>query len=492
MRGAFWRQKCPLTIPLSQVRYSDMTPRASANTTYLIDGFRSLREFAIELHPGLNALVGPNGSGKTNFLDFLGFIDAALHSGATHAISHAGGIARVFSQENTTRHSAHLKAVITGLADLRDTNASDPILPYFYYEYEIEIRFSREQSSIYISNELLRFKKLHSLSTDPTAAKHSGKIEVRRRSASPDIRPSWQIGSRTFSEKSRNPLTVLDREFLGRNGKVRDRLENIIVAPDQSFLSIGTRYNFAALEAVRSAITRGRSFNLLPEKSRTPDDISRQPGIDRDGTGLTATLHALQSLRRSPKRVPRLRLARRSTMEEIVEWTKIVFPQLREISVSQDPHTGKYLANLVIGENPSLRLPMTAASDGTLKWLSLVCLILAIGGVYSIEEPENFLHPKMQQYLVEIIRESISESGAAAYFLFSTHSETLINFVHPSELIIFDYRDNRTTCSRIVDPERIMQEINRTGFGLGYYYASNALPTHSSLGRRDHGEEVYQ
>lgn len=469
-----------------------MSEKPSATTTYWIDGFRSLRDFSIDLNPGLNALVGPNGSGKTNFLDFLGFMDSALHSGATHAISQAGGLARVFSQENTTRHSAHLKARVSGLADLRDTMVTDCQFPYFEYDYEIEIRFSREQSAVFVSHEVLRIRKLHALSSDPASSKMSGKIEVKRRSSSPNVRPNWNIGARTFLEKPRNPMTVLERDYYQKAGSsIESRLENIVVAPDQSILSSGSRYNFAALEAVRSAITRGRSFNLQPEKSRVPDDVSRQPGIARDGTGLTATLHSLQSLKRpSLRRIPRLRLANRHTLDEVVEWTKLVFPELREITVSQDPHTGKFLAHLVIGNEPTLKLALTAASDGTLKWLSLVILILAVGGVYSIEEPENFLHPKMQQYLVEIIRESMSAERASAYFIFSTHSETLVNFVDPAELIIFEFCDNRTICSRIVEPERIMHEINRTGFGLGYYYASNALPTHSSHGRGDHGEEV--
>lgn len=471
-----------------------MGERPSGSTSYWIDGFRSLRDFSIDLHPGLNVLVGPNGSGKTNFLDFLGFMDAALHSGATNAIAQAGGLARVFSQENSTRHSAFLKAKVTGLADLRDTMIADAELPYFSYEYEIEVRFSREQSSVYVSHELLRIRKLHAISADPSANTLAGEIEVKRRSSAPNIRPTWKIGARTYLENTRNPMMSLERDYYQTHkNSIRDRLDGIFVSPDQSILSAGSRYNFAALEAVRAAITRGRSFNLQPDRSRTPDDVSRQPGIDRDGTGLTSTLHALQSLRRSAvRRTPRLRLANRSTLEEIVEWTKLVFPQLREITTSQDPHTGKYLVNLIIGDDQALKLPLTAASDGTLKWLSLVILILAVGGVYSVEEPENFLHPKMQQYLVQIIRESLSNDRAVAYFIFSTHSESLINYVAPSELVLFEFDHNRTFSARIADPDRIMQEINKTGFGLGYYYASNSLPAYSRHGRGDDGAEVRQ
>ena len=36
-----------------------------------LKGYKSIRDLAIDLLPGLNIIIGPNGSGKTNFLTFL-------------------------------------------------------------------------------------------------------------------------------------------------------------------------------------------------------------------------------------------------------------------------------------------------------------------------------------------------------------------------------------------------------------------------------------
>jgi AAA15 family ATPase/GTPase len=36
-----------------------------------LKGYKSIRDMSIDLLPGLNIIIGPNGSGKTNFLDFL-------------------------------------------------------------------------------------------------------------------------------------------------------------------------------------------------------------------------------------------------------------------------------------------------------------------------------------------------------------------------------------------------------------------------------------
>ena len=57
----------------------------------------------------------------------------------------------------------------------------------------------------------------------------------------------------------------------------------------------------------------------------------------------------------------------------------------------------------------------------------------------------------------------------------TTHSETLLNHCRPEELIIISMSDGKTVAKRYSQPSEISEEIRRTGFGLGYYYTSNAL-----------------
>jgi predicted ATPase len=173
-------------------------------------------------------------------------------------------------------------------------------------------------------------------------------------------------------------------------------------------------------------------------------------------------------------RYSRARRINPETLDMVVMWTQLVFPDLKAIQVTQDPHTGKFLGNFIISAN-DLKIPLQAASDGTLKWLAFVSLLTTSGGTYSFEEPENFLHPKMQQFIVSLIRDSLKEDNNGEYFILSTHSETLINQCAPKELILFSFNNGATSCKRLDSPEAVTQEINKTGFGLGYYYANNAV-----------------
>jgi AAA15 family ATPase/GTPase len=67
-------------------------------TNIEVDGFRSLSGFSLKLMPGLNILVGPNGSGKTNIITFFEFLSNVIGHGASEAVNILGGAGSVFGK----------------------------------------------------------------------------------------------------------------------------------------------------------------------------------------------------------------------------------------------------------------------------------------------------------------------------------------------------------------------------------------------------------
>ena len=444
--------------------------------TFRISGFRSLTNFEIGLRSGLNVLVGPNGSGKTNFIDFLDLIDDLVRFGASSAVSRAGGVSRVFSVEQSKSKTPVVTANIRGVAEVNDSSRGELNMKFFNFEYDIELKFSKFHSAIYISKEELKLKKLRSEDENEIADQSIGTISVQRRTPEETFPPKFKVSSRLYAKNNRNPMTIIPS--YSPNKTPKDFLEKFdvrSVPPDESFLS--SRLMVPCFDSVRYALTRGRSFNVSPALARQPDELTRDAIINRDGSGLSATLYHLQMARKSrnARRSMRQRRLPREGLDTIIEWTKLVFPSLEDIEVLSDPHSGKYLVYLIVSAQERLRISLQSASDGTIKWLSLVSSLITPSFINSIEEPENFLHPRMQEFLVHIIRDSLSIRRESSYFLISTHSETLINKCTPEELTLFDFENNKTSCRRIKNVEKVQEEINKTGFGLGYYYAANVL-----------------
>lgn len=302
-----------------------------------------------------------------------------------------------------------------------------------------------------------------------------GTISLSRRGPSEDGQISYDLGPRLLINHARNPFSVSRLTSRTRTpAEMLDRIDPLTLQVDESILAF--RSQIPALDAVRHALTRGRSLNISPSDAKTPDELLRRPGILPDGSGLTTTLHALQALRRGDVARTGTPFVKgdSETLDQVVEWTKLVLPFLKDIQTVQDVHTGTYIGYLSMEAEKPLRIPLQAASDGTVKWLSIVCYILTSSTFFTLEEPENFLHPKMQEFLISLIRDNIDEDRYGS-ILISTHSETLINYCRPDELLIFSFDNNRTECSRIRNPEKVAEQINKTGFGLGYYYASNAI-----------------
>jgi hypothetical protein len=81
----------------------------------------------------------------------------------------------------------------------------------------------------------------------------------------------------------------------------------------------------------------------------------------------------------------------------------------------------------------------------------------------------------MQRFLVELVRETMEQDNLPGHFILSTHSETIINQCKPEELILFSFEDGRSIARRLENPKSVEEQVNETGFGLGYYYAANAV-----------------
>jgi predicted ATPase len=82
-------------------------------------------------------------------------------------------------------------------------------------------------------------------------------------------------------------------------------------------------------------------------------------------------------------------------------------------------------------------------SEGTLRFLWLVTLLqsAALPQVTLLDEPEVSLHPQLLSLFAELLREASQRSQ----ILVATHSDRLVRFLKPKEVLVADLTENGLT-----------------------------------------------
>lgn len=86
---------------------------------------------------------------------------------------------------------------------------------------------------------------------------------------------------------------------------------------------------------------------------------------------------------------------------------------------------------------------MHQLSEGTLRFLWLITLLQSrdLTAVTLIDEPEVSLHPELLQMLADAMR----EASQRTQLIVATHSDRLIRFLEPKEVLVCDAEDGLTT-----------------------------------------------
>lgn len=428
-----------------------------------VDGFRSLKEFKLGLNPGLNVLVGPNGSGKTNIFRFFEFLSNITDHKILDAVGHSGGANAIFDRAEAATDFQKIHISLKGSTEINtETPRGQTRKREVKYFYSFVITFDK-------SNSIIKYDK-----QDLILESKSEKVTARE-----NLRITYRDGE----IKQLDAEDVEDYFYLGLSA---DQLKEFIrsnshIYKENSLIKFIGQFS-PLVRAIVSDINPGKAYNINPESIRKVEDISKEPAIKPDGSGLAATLSYLEMISKDSAKGNEL-LFYQDRFEryqeyfygQIIDLVSIVNDDIINLIPKNDLVENRVnIIAIIRGHDRDIEIPLKYLSDGTLKWISIVTAIITSSSIFSIEEPENFLHPKMQKEIINIIRENIG-SRKNAFALLTTHSETLINCLLPEEILLTRYKNGYTSASRISNPRLITEEINKTGFGLGWYYNADIL-----------------
>ncbi|HET6385713.1 MAG TPA: AAA family ATPase, partial [Armatimonadota bacterium] len=86
---------------------------------------------------------------------------------------------------------------------------------------------------------------------------------------------------------------------------------------------------------------------------------------------------------------------------------------------------------------------MNELSEGTLRFLWLLALLQSpsLPTVVMIDEPEVSLHPELLSQLADVMR----EASVRTQLMVATHSDRLIRFLEPKEVMVMDSTEDGLT-----------------------------------------------
>src|ERR1700751_729018 len=115
-----------------------------------VSGFKSLDDFELKFNQGLNVIVGPNGSGKTNIINFIEFISFLSRDSLLEAVARSGGAGRIFRRNQFGSLTKKIAFVIRGDGEVPELRR-DQRRTFAAYEFGADIELSENNSAIYFS-----------------------------------------------------------------------------------------------------------------------------------------------------------------------------------------------------------------------------------------------------------------------------------------------------------------------------------------------------
>jgi predicted ATPase len=132
-----------------------------------------------------------------------------------------------------------------------------------------------------------------------------------------------------------------------------------------------------------------------------------------------------------------LRESDRNRFEAIIDSLQAAFPDFEELSFP--PVAAGMLTMTWKDRNFSRPIYVHELSEGILRFLWLVSLLQSpsLSTVTMIDEPEVSMHPQLLSLLADLMR----ETSRRTQLIIATHSERLIRFLQPGEVVVMDLDD---------------------------------------------------
>jgi predicted ATPase len=388
-----------------------ITPRGIPRIESLrVENYRALRKVELDKLTPMTVLLGPNGSGKSTVFDVFNFLLECFQFGLRHAWDRRGR-----GRELKTR------------------GTSGPIV--------FELKY-REQPNT------------------PIITYH---LAIDEGAKGPEVVEEWLQWRR--GQKGQLFRFLEFKRGVGKaaRGDAPDsddvRVDTNLRTPD--LIAVNTLGQFTEhprVAALREFITDWYVSYLSIDQTRNQPEAGPQERLSKSGENLPNVIKYLKE--QHPER-----------LELIFSVLRQGIPRLERVDAEPMPD-GRLLLQI---KDAPFEQPVLSkfASDGTMKMLAYLAVLYdpEPPRFIGIEEPENFLHPRLLPELAEECR----AASARSQLLITSHSPFLLNAMRAEEVRVL-YRDEQgfTQAMRACDIRGIPEFI-RAGASLGHLWMEGSF-----------------
>ena len=366
-----------------------------------------------------HVMVGPNASGKTTFLDVIGFLSDLVSEGLDAALSERSPVPEelLFGRRGDRLELAVEARIPDRLRELTSRSDLDTV------RYEVAIGFDETRLGFEFKGERLLLKKAKVLKNNqrllfpmPPAPSDSLLSNIHGRDSKVVINKVQGGNDNFYSETYGKSGKGWAPSF--KLGPQRSALGNLLA--DASSFPVATWFQRYLAAGVQR-------FLLNSSEIKRPSPPTRVAGFLPDGSNLPWV--AARMRKENPERYEMWITHLRTALDGLEGITTIERPE--------DKH-----CYMVYEYSGGLKVPSWLVSDGTLRLtaLTLPAYLTDFEGIYLIEEPENGIHPKA----VVTAYDSLS-SVYESQVLLATHSPVVLNAAAIDNVLCFAKDDNGAT-----------------------------------------------
>lgn len=369
-----------------------------------------------------HVLVGPNASGKTTFLDVIGFLGKLV----------AHGVEAAVREHEQTQNFQDLVwgrsgkwfelAIEANVPERYRKSLKNRNLDTIRYEVKLGMAGDSDEALILAEKALLK------QACAPSAGAQRALFPTQPQQPRTILSPKTSRDARTVLNKVHEGNDYFYSEVIEKSGG--GWIPSFKLGPHKSALGNlpADETNFPVATWLKRLLTEGVQTFVLNSKLIR---LASPPGQSRvfrpDGSNLPWIAKELWGKDKA----------------KFTNWIghlQTALPDLETIRIVERPDDKH--CYLVLRYRGGLEVPSWMASDGTLRLLALTlpAYLSEFTGAYLIEEPENGIHPKA----VETMFQSLS-SVYDAQILMATHSHIILSMVEVEKVLCFAKTDDGAT-----------------------------------------------